>query len=206
MAETPLPGARLGPTFACIIGRQFRRMLLGDRFFYKFPGSGFTESKQQQILIKILFDALKCEQNLLSSLLCFDFYLIFSGREPAIINIKALITTLSTSVHVYADDAVLFYLFNWANSTGQIREIERYRLSSVLCDAMNGAETMQPHALLREWAGPLSDNTDRWLFVSNLELMYFTRKPSLATSNTSFWNNVPCQRNKENFNQFCLHG
>ena len=48
-----------------------------------------------------------------------------------------------------------------SNSTGQIREIERYRLSSVLCDAMNGAETMQPHALLREWAGPLSDNTDR---------------------------------------------
>ena len=174
MAETPLPGARLGPTFACIIGRQFRRMLLGDRFFYKFPGSGFTESKQQQILIKILFDALKCEQNLLSSLLCFDFYLIFSGREPAIINIKALITTLSTSVHVYADDAVLFYLFNWANSTGQIREIERYRLSSVLCDAMNGAETMQPHALLREWAGRLRDHPNRCVLQCIHVLWYWS--------------------------------
>ena len=36
MAETPLSGARLGPTFACIIGRQLKKMLLGDRFFYAF--------------------------------------------------------------------------------------------------------------------------------------------------------------------------
>ena len=33
--------------------------------------------------------------------------------------------------------------------TGQIREIEKYRLSSVLCDTMVGAETMPRLALHR---------------------------------------------------------
>ena len=35
LAETPLSGAAVGPTFACILGVQFKMMMDGDRFFYR---------------------------------------------------------------------------------------------------------------------------------------------------------------------------
>ena len=35
VAEKPLPGALLGPTFTCLVGDQFARLRLGDRFFYE---------------------------------------------------------------------------------------------------------------------------------------------------------------------------
>lgn len=33
MSERPLPGGVLGPTFACIVGHQFRRVRSCDRFW-----------------------------------------------------------------------------------------------------------------------------------------------------------------------------
>ncbi|EYC04813.1 hypothetical protein Y032_0085g1807 [Ancylostoma ceylanicum] len=48
IAEQRLPDALMGPTFACIIGDQFRRLRDGDRFWYENEGV-FTKLQLQQI-------------------------------------------------------------------------------------------------------------------------------------------------------------
>ena len=37
ISEKLVPGSTLGPTFQCIVGDQFRRLRLGDRFWYEEP-------------------------------------------------------------------------------------------------------------------------------------------------------------------------
>lgn len=60
VSERKLPGAAIGPTFACIIARQFSNTRRGDRFWYENPGmpSSFTPEQLAQIrkisLAKIL--------------------------------------------------------------------------------------------------------------------------------------------------------
>jgi len=51
ISETPVPGALLGPTFRCLVGDQFKRLVQGDRYFYDTgdnPGK-FTESQLIEI-------------------------------------------------------------------------------------------------------------------------------------------------------------
>ena len=44
IAERHLPGGMVGPTFGCILGRQFRNLKVGDRFWHerRDPVVGFS--------------------------------------------------------------------------------------------------------------------------------------------------------------------
>ncbi|XP_070556082.1 peroxidasin-like [Ptychodera flava] len=48
MAEDPLPGGVLGPTFTCLLATQFKNTRAGDRFWYEKPGV-FTEAQLAEI-------------------------------------------------------------------------------------------------------------------------------------------------------------
>lgn len=62
IAERPLPGSLLGPTFTCLIKEQFARLRDGDRFFYR-RGKVFTRSQLREInkssLSRVLCDNLR---------------------------------------------------------------------------------------------------------------------------------------------------
>lgn len=51
VSEVRLPGSIIGPTFACIIARQFSNIRRGDRFWYDRPGlpSSFTPEQLYEI-------------------------------------------------------------------------------------------------------------------------------------------------------------
>ncbi|XP_062609286.1 chorion peroxidase-like [Saccostrea cucullata] len=48
VTEEPLPGALVGPTFACIIGLQFKALKFGDRFFYE-NNEEYTKFTMEQL-------------------------------------------------------------------------------------------------------------------------------------------------------------
>jgi len=62
ISEKPVSGAILGPTFQCIVGDQFRRLRLGDRFWYEEPNQvgSFTQDQVNAIkeasLARVLCD------------------------------------------------------------------------------------------------------------------------------------------------------
>lgn len=48
LSELPEEGSVLGPVFNCLIGKQFRDLKFGDRYWFENPGvGGFTPGKQQ---------------------------------------------------------------------------------------------------------------------------------------------------------------
>lgn len=64
ISERKLPGAAIGPTFACIIARQFSNTRRGDRFWYENPGlpSSFTPEQLGEIR-KITLSKLLCSNS-----------------------------------------------------------------------------------------------------------------------------------------------
>jgi peroxidase len=61
--ETPQKGALVGPTFACIIDKQFRDLKNGDRFYFENGQSTATRFSSVQLdeIRKVKFSTLICE-------------------------------------------------------------------------------------------------------------------------------------------------
>lgn len=59
LAETKLPGALVGPTFACIMGITFNRLQIGDRFWYENPFT-FSSAQRQEIQRHTLLSKVVC--------------------------------------------------------------------------------------------------------------------------------------------------
>lgn len=53
IAERHVPGGVVGPTFACIIARQFRALRVSDRFWHERPDPTvrFTPGKYRNVLL-----------------------------------------------------------------------------------------------------------------------------------------------------------
>uniref|UniRef100_A0A0P4WCD7 Peroxidase n=1 Tax=Scylla olivacea TaxID=85551 RepID=A0A0P4WCD7_SCYOL len=49
LAEYPVSGGLVGPTFACLIGYQFFNLRRGDRFWYENVDAGFSSSQLRAI-------------------------------------------------------------------------------------------------------------------------------------------------------------
>lgn len=64
ISEKTVPSGKVGPTFACLLGKQFKTLKEGDRFWYESNGSGkFTEAQlaeiKQTTIARILCDNTK---------------------------------------------------------------------------------------------------------------------------------------------------
>ncbi|XP_071750194.1 LOW QUALITY PROTEIN: salivary peroxidase/catechol oxidase-like [Lepeophtheirus salmonis] len=64
ITEKPLPGSMIGPTLACIIGKQFHNLRHGDRYWYENGGwpSSFTLEQLEEIR-KIKFSRILCDNS-----------------------------------------------------------------------------------------------------------------------------------------------
>ena len=64
MAEEPVQGGVVGPTFACIIGKQFKNIMEGDRLFFTHKYEGFKgglPTDLKRIIRKRSFHDIMCD-------------------------------------------------------------------------------------------------------------------------------------------------
>lgn len=77
MAERPLSGSRLGPTFSCIVGGQFYGLKYGDRYWYEHGGQAgaFTGAQLANIRATASLAGLLCQSSAVGAIQPAPFYL-----------------------------------------------------------------------------------------------------------------------------------
>ena len=77
LAERPLSGAAIGPTFGCLLGQQFQILKKGDRFWYEnsIPPSALSKDQLQEI-----------RKVTMASIVCANMENIYSVQPEAFIN------------------------------------------------------------------------------------------------------------------------
>lgn len=76
LAEAHVPGAMIGPTFHCILKRQFERLRSGDRFWYERDGVFTTEQ------------LLELKKTSLSRVICDNLYNVVSLQPDAFLPVN----------------------------------------------------------------------------------------------------------------------
>ncbi|CAH1785406.1 unnamed protein product, partial [Owenia fusiformis] len=87
LAETRLPDALVGPTFACILAKQFHALKVGDRFWYEndLNDSKYTKFTTEQLteIRKVTLSGILC-QNMVASGMPQNSFLKLSTTNPFI--------------------------------------------------------------------------------------------------------------------------
>ena len=86
LAERPLSDAVVGPTFACIIAKQFKDLKKGDRFFYENSAAAATSTSATAFSLDQLREIKKAQ---MSKLICKNFDLVEIQQNPFLLSTVA---------------------------------------------------------------------------------------------------------------------
>ncbi|GIY69338.1 peroxidase [Caerostris darwini] len=85
LAEHPAEGSLLGPTYVCIIGRQFKKTRKGDRFWFEMPNSvgAFTKDQLNEIY-KSQMSRIICDNSDNITKLHKNVFIVPSAKNPVL--------------------------------------------------------------------------------------------------------------------------
>ena len=137
LAENPVPGGLLGPTFTCIIGRQFHNIRVGDRYIGPpvFLSSEGRRPKETNIFLPQIY-------------LPERDYETYELRWWVVVcgNSLGFVMTLS-SLHCETVISPRFWYENggWPSSftIEQLKEIRSFTMARLLCDNTDRIESLQ---------------------------------------------------------------
>ncbi|KAK3609599.1 hypothetical protein CHS0354_038598 [Potamilus streckersoni] len=82
VSEKPVTGGKIGPTFACIIAKQFEALKKGDRYYYENSGDQAFTPEQLDEIRKISLSKLICRNTGITSIPTNAFTKNSSSRNP----------------------------------------------------------------------------------------------------------------------------